>query len=151
MDYLEEQLRELLLPVIKEEGVELIDLEIRGHANRLVIRVFVDYPSGGITIDKCVELSRLFLDRLDVEDVISGNYRLEVSSPGVDRPLKTIFDFSRNIGKKVRVIYFDDEVEKVIEGTILKAQQEEVQIKMAQEIKKIPVEKIRSGKILLPW
>jgi len=151
MDYLEEQLRELLLPIIKEAGVELVDLEIRGHTNRLVIRVFVDYPSGGITIEKCVELSRLFLDRLDIEDIISGNYRLEVSSPGVERPLKTTFDFSRNVGKKVRVIYFDDEVEKVIEGTILQAQQEEIQIKKAQEIKKIPVKKIRSGKILLPW
>lgn len=150
MKNLIEQLRELFLPVIESEGVEFIDLEVKGKIGQHVIKVYVD-ELGGITLDKCVTLSRKFSDRLDTEDLTPGKYRLEVSSPGVNRPLKTTPDFSRNSGKEVKVIYEEELKEQSFEGTIIKVLNEAVQIQGKREIKEISISNIKFCKIKLPW
>ena len=150
MKSLIEQLRELFLPVIESEGVELIDLEVKGKIGQQIIKFYIDEP-GGITLNKCVTLSRKFSDRLDSEDLIPGKYRLEVSSPGVNRLLKSTTDFSRNSGKEVKVIYEDEVKEESFEGKIIKVFNETVQIEGKREIKEIPISSIKFGKIKLPW
>jgi ribosome maturation factor RimP len=145
-----EQLHKLFLPIIESEGVELIALELKGKVGQQFIKVFVDVP-GGITLGKCQALSRQFLDCLDMEDIMPGKYRLEVSSPGVNRPLKTGADFYRNVGREVKVVYQDGLDEESFEGKILEASNETVQIEGKKEIKQIPISKIVFGKIKLPW
>jgi len=100
---LESTLEELLEPALEAQGVELVELSISGNARRYVLRVFVDRPNG-ISIGECAGLSRELADLLDSHDPIEASYTLEVSSPGLTRPLKKQRDFERAIGKKIRLI-----------------------------------------------
>ncbi len=92
----------LVEPVIEEMGFELVDVEFLTDRGRKVLRIYVD-AEGGITLDECVEVSREVGTLIDLEDVVSDQYVLEVSSPGLDRPLKKEKDFAAAVGRKVKV------------------------------------------------
>ena len=96
------QIETLILPILDDLGYELVDLQLQQDGKQLALRIFVDKPPG-ITLDDCVEVSREVSAILEVEDPIRSAYRLEVSSPGLDRPLKKSTDFERFAGKKVRL------------------------------------------------
>ena len=83
--------------------VSLEGVEVFGRGRRMLLRVFVD-KEGGITLDECGAFSRALGALLDVEDPIKGAYTLEVSSPGLDRPIKDLHDFKKQTGKLVRVV-----------------------------------------------
>jgi ribosome maturation factor RimP len=100
-----ETARGLLEPIIAREGFELVEIEWSREGPAWVLRVFVDRP-GGVTIDHCQELSRVIEPVLDVEDFIEPAYNLEVSSPGVDRPLRKPQDFARFAGQRVHLKTF---------------------------------------------
>ena len=96
------QIETLVLPILDDLGYELVDLQLQQDGKQLALRIFVDKPAG-ITLDDCVEVSREVSAILEVEDPIRSAYRLEVSSPGLDRPLKKATDFERFVGKKARL------------------------------------------------
>ena len=96
------QIETLILPILVDLGYELVDLQLQQDGKQLALRIFVDKPAG-ITLDDCVEVSREVSAILEVEDPIRSAYRLEVSSPGLDRPLKKATDFERFAGKKARL------------------------------------------------
>lgn len=100
---LEVTLEQLIEPFLEEKGVELVELSLSGNARRYVVRLFVDRPTG-ISIGECAQLSRDLADLLDTHDPIESSYTLEVSSPGLTRPIKTQRDFERAVGKAIRVI-----------------------------------------------
>jgi ribosome maturation factor RimP len=97
-----ERARRLLEPIIEREGYELVEVEWGREGPAWVLRFFVDRP-GGVTVDHCQELSRTIEPVLDVEDFIEPAYSLEVSSPGLDRPLRKPADFTRFAGQQVKV------------------------------------------------
>ncbi|KJU81844.1 protein belonging to Uncharacterized protein family UPF0090 [Candidatus Magnetobacterium bavaricum] len=84
-------------------GVELVDVTFRGNARRRILSVTIDSESG-VTLQDCSSVSRQLGAILDVEDIVPGPYTLEVTSPGIDRPLKTKEDFAKSIGKLLRVV-----------------------------------------------
>lgn len=86
-----------------EYGFELADISLSGQGRRMLLRVFID-KEGGITLHDCEMFSRRLEALLDTEDPLAGSYTLEVSSPGLDRPLKKIEDFRKQVGKLVRII-----------------------------------------------
>jgi len=88
--------------VSEQEGVELRSVEIYPGGRGLIVRIFID-KEGGVTIKDCEHFSRAIEAILDVEDPINSSYTLEVSSPGLDRPLKDKRDFLRNIGRNVQI------------------------------------------------
>ena len=88
----------LLQPILDEMGIELVDLEFKKAGRSYILRIFIDKP-GGINLDDCAEVSRELSVQLDVEDCIPGRYTLEVSSPGLDRPLKKEQDYVRFQGR----------------------------------------------------
>jgi ribosome maturation factor RimP len=94
---------ELASQIAEESGLELVTIDVIPRAKSLLLRIVVDKESG-VTIGDCERLSRNFEPLLDVENIIAGSYILEVSSPGLDRPLITQKDFDKSIGKLVRVI-----------------------------------------------
>jgi len=100
---LEITLRGLIEPVICDMGFELDNIELMKMGNRFLLRVFID-KEGGVTINDCERVSRQIEAQLDVEDPIPSSYILEVSSPGLDRPLRKPEDFKRFSGKTARVI-----------------------------------------------
>jgi len=91
---------ELAKPVVEALGLEFWGLEYKPQGNHSLLRVYIDSPDG-INVDQCAEVSRQFSGVLDVEDPISSEYTLEVSSPGMDRPLFTIEQFAKYKGHKV--------------------------------------------------
>ena len=101
----EQRAEQLLMPVIQENGFELVDVEYVKEAGTRYLRAYID-KEGGITIDDCELVSRAFGQLLDAEDFIEESYVLEVSSPGLGRPLKKEKDFVRSIGKDVEVKLF---------------------------------------------
>ena len=117
-----ERVRAIAEPLAAAEGLELVDLEFGGTGSgHTALRLFIDrvaakvpsaaeipavalgLPREGVTLDDCADLSRAISAALDVEDPIAGAYDLEVSSPGLDRPLRTPEHFARFAGKQVRV------------------------------------------------
>jgi ribosome maturation factor RimP len=101
MTILRERLQQMLEPVIESLGYELLLLEYAPSHNAL-LRLYIDSP-GGITLDDCEKVSREVSGVLDVENPISSNYRLEVSSPGLDRPLVKVSHFERYVGQEIKV------------------------------------------------
>jgi len=95
-------LRERIKPLVEEEDLELVDLEFFEAGPASVLRIYID-KSGGVTVGQCANLSRRIGDFLDIEDLIPHRYMLEVSSPGLDRPLTKDVDFKRKMGERVKV------------------------------------------------
>ncbi|MBF0329612.1 MAG: ribosome maturation factor RimP [Nitrospirae bacterium] len=85
------------------EGLELVDIIVSGKG-RMLVRVIIDREPDGVAIEDCERMSRSLEALLDVEDAISSSYMLEVSSPGIDRPLIKPKDFEKNIGRLARVV-----------------------------------------------
>lgn len=109
---IEETCEQLVLPIIDQFGYELVDVEYVKEGPTYYLRVYAD-KQGGITIDDCVEISQLLSPKLDKYDKeFKDAYILEVSSPGLLRPLKKDKDFERNIGKVIEIKLF-----KALEGT----------------------------------
>ncbi len=100
---LKERLIELVEPVVQDHGAVLVDLELGGGANNQILRVLV-HTDSGITLAQCEGISREVADMLDVEDPIPGRYRLEVTSPGLGRPLRSDRDFSRAHSRLLKVV-----------------------------------------------
>ena len=98
----EQKAEALLSPIVESNGFELVDVEYVKEAGNWYLRGYIDKP-GGITVNDCETVSRAFSDRLDEDDFIEDSYILEVSSPGLGRPLKKEKDFVRNKGKEVDI------------------------------------------------
>jgi ribosome maturation factor RimP len=92
----------LLQPIMDEHGFELVDIEYVKEGGTWYLRAYID-KEGGITVDDCEVVSRAFGTKLDEEDFIEDSYIMEVSSPGLGRPLKKEKDFKRSMGKKVEI------------------------------------------------
>jgi ribosome maturation factor RimP len=97
-----ERLTEIVEQIATPLGMGLVDLEYKREGRDMVVRVFLE-KEGGITLDDCSAVSRELSDILDVEDFLPEHYTLEVSSPGICRPLKKVADFERFAGKLVKV------------------------------------------------
>ena len=95
---------ELAAPLAESEGMEIVDIELRHERSRggRVLRLYLD-KAGGPTVDDLSRVSRQLSDLLDSHDAVDGAYTLEVSSPGINRPLKRPEHFARYIGKRVRI------------------------------------------------
>ena len=98
----EKKAEALLAPIVEQAGFELVDVEYVKEAGNWYLRGYIDKP-GGITVNDCEAVSRVFSDKLDEDDFIEDSYILEVSSPGLGRPLKKEKDFARSIGKEVDI------------------------------------------------
>lgn len=101
-----EKITSVAQPLLDSLGLELVELEFRKEGHGMVLRLFIDKP-GGILLDDCAEVSRELSELLDVEEVIDCNYNLEVSSPGLNRPLTKPSDYERYAGRLVKVRTFE--------------------------------------------
>ncbi|PLX96937.1 MAG: ribosome maturation factor [Desulfuromonas sp.] len=97
-----ERVQRLVEPILVDAGMELVDLEYKREGRDWFLRLFID-KEGGVTLDDCAGISHEVGALFEVEDVIDTAYRLEVSSPGLDRPLKKAADFERFAGKLVKI------------------------------------------------
>jgi ribosome maturation factor RimP len=101
-----DKVQRLIAPVLHDMAVELVDLEFKREGRDWFLRLFID-KEGGVTLDDCADVSREIDALLEVEEVVDTAYRLEVSSPGLDRPLKKPEDYERFKGRLVKVKTFE--------------------------------------------
>lgn len=118
MSSIPDKIHDLLLPITDQSNSYIVEIILRGERSSKVIEVYVDSDKG-ITLDECSQVSRALSEKLDEADLITGRYRLDVSSPGLDRPLKLLRQYSKNIGRTFKIKYTGEEKKKiVIEGKL---------------------------------
>ncbi|MBT8330424.1 MAG: ribosome maturation factor RimP [Desulfofustis sp.] len=128
MDTVIERVREFAESLLPAMGLELFDVQFRREGHGWVLRLVVDKKEG-VSLDDCSQVSRETSDFLDVEDIIDHPYHLEVSSPGLERPLRTMAECQRHLGKKAR-IKLNEEVDsqRVIIGELVTTEQNELKV-----------------------
>ncbi len=99
---IKERVKAIALPLLKEQGLELLEVQYRREQHGWILRLVIDRP-GGVSLEDCVAVSRELSQILDIEDFIDTAYNLEVSSPGLNRSLKSMADFERFVGRKAKI------------------------------------------------
>ncbi|MEA5445804.1 ribosome maturation factor RimP [Gammaproteobacteria bacterium AB-CW1] len=142
---MKEQLIELLEPAIKGMGFDLIELEFKPGGD--LLRLYIDIERG-VTVDDCEAVSRQVSGILDVEDPIPGRYTLEVSSPGIERPLRTLAHFEHFAGERVRVqLDAPFEGRRRFKGLLLGVEDELVKVQVDDEVYELPFERIDKARL----
>lgn len=145
---LRDRLIELLEPVVNAIGYELVLLEYSPRDGSGMLRLFIDAPDG-ITLDDCEKVSREVAAMLDVEDVITQAYRLEVSSPGLDRPLVKPEHYQRFKGEVARIQMLAPVAgRRRFQGVLLEATDDEVSIDTAEGVITLPLADIDKAKLV---
>lgn len=143
-DFLIEKITALVEPVITEMQLELVEVQFRREQVGQVLRLII-YSDSGINIDHCKQVSREVGHILEVEDVIGQAYHLEVSSPGLDRPLKTARDFKRCQGKKINVKFVQEESQEDVTGVIVDCVSDTLALETSKKLMKIPLDTIKKA------
>jgi len=149
MDYqdIREDLKNLVSPVLEKEDMELVELIFIRRPSGSILRLLVDKKTGGISLDECARLNERINSLLDVQDIIKERYILEVSSPGLDRPLKDKNDFLRCMDRRAR-FFFNEPINGKceLEGIINKVEDCAVYIDTGSDKFEIPLSKVRKAK-----
>lgn len=120
MNLIEKQIINLCETVVLEKEFMFIDFVFRGHKNLQIIELYID-SENGVSVEDCAEVSREIRSRIETENLLEGNYRLDVSSPGVERPLKFLEQYKKHINRNFDLRFVDQEGnEKSIKGKLLK-------------------------------
>lgn len=146
-----DRVRELTEEVITGTSYFLVDVEVRGHKGTRVVEVYVDSVED-FGHDDLAVISKELGFLLDVEDVLDGSYKLELSSPGIKRPLTMRQQYQKNVGRTLRVRYQSDETEEIVVGDLTDANDDEVELELASgERLQLPYTVINEARIELPW
>lgn len=131
-------------------GYEVVDIKREVRSKLDIIKIFID-TNKGVTLNDCSKVSRYVNDEIFKYDLVKKDFRLEVSSPGIDRPLTSKRDFERNISKKVRVIFSDSGQTNTVEGRIVEVNSKDLVIEGDQSTINVQLSSIVEGKVVLPW
>ena len=143
-----EQLQALLAPVIEALGYQCWGIEFISQGRHSLLRVYIDNPDG-ILIDDCEKVSRQISGVLDVEDRISGEYTLEVSSPGMDRPLFTLAQFAAHAGEQVKIrLRSPYEGRRNFQGVLRGVEEQDVVVQVDEHEYLLPIDSIDKANII---
>jgi len=120
----------LLRPSFTHLGIELVDVQWSGRGRGAVLRLVIDRPNGGVTLDDCERASNTASAVLDVNDPIDHAYRLEVSSPGAERPIRRPEEWTGALGRRVNVRLHEGESELVLEGKLISIAGDQAEIEV---------------------
>ena len=142
-----DRVRAVILPIVLNEGMEVVDIEYRRESGGWGLRVILD-KEGGVTLDDCTRVSQEAGRSLDVEDIIPTAYTLEVSSPGLTRPLKTERDFTKHLHRLVKVKTVDPiEKRRQFKGRLLGVSEGGGQIKVEGKVFQISLSNVAKANL----
>ncbi len=145
------EIERLIEPVLAEMGIDLVDMEYRSGQGRRVLRIYADRPTG-INLDDCAMVSREIGNLLDVKDLLPQHYVLEVSSPGLNRPLKREKDFLRAIGQKIKVkTAVPLKGRKNFSGVLQSFENGMLQLKLDNTVVQIPEEGVNKANLVFDF
>ena len=132
------EIQEIAERIVESEGIELVDIEYKPGKTRSLLRIYID-KEGGVTLNDCENVSRQLSTVLDVKDLLKSAYVLEVSSPGLDRPLQTDRDYRRAIGRVLKLSLMDEQGQaESVTGKLLEATEKEVILEEGGRARNIP-------------
>lgn len=144
----EGKIEKIIRSQLEEDGYELLHVEVRPEGGSTILRIYVDKPDG-VSIDDCAAASRKISVLLDVEDPFEGNYTLEVSSPGIERPLFSPKDYLRFQGREVKLVTKTKiDNRRKFTGKIVSLQNEIVTLSSGGELIKIAYEEIKKAHLV---
>ena len=136
-------------PVIEKAGFKLVRLRVMGGASK-TLQVMAERPDGTMDVEGCSQLSHALLDFIEAEDPIEGDYELEVSSPGIDRPLTRLMDFSRWAGHEAKIeLTLPIEGRKRFRGVLQGLDGQDVMIRADNSDIRFPFRAIANAKLVL--
>ena len=142
---------DLIEPTLEGNGIELVDVEYKKTGKIWVLRVFID-KNQEVTVHDCQELSREIEDLIEIHELIDDQYVLEVSSPGLDRPLKKDTDFLRNKGKRIQIkTYSPINNKKENAGTVIDFVNGTLFLGDKKDILKISLTEIAQAKLIIKF
>ena len=146
-----DRVRALTEEVIAGTSYFLVDVQVRGHKGTRVVEVYIDSKED-FGHDDLAVVSKEVGFLLDVEDVVDGSYKLELSSPGIKRPLKMPQQYQKNVGRTLRVRYRENGNEEIVVGDLMGADDNEVELELSSgERLQLPYQSITQARIELPW
>lgn len=139
----------LIEPVVEGMGYEVVDIDFRPHPTDGLLRIYID-KSDGVLLEDCELVSKQISSLLDVEDPIPGQFNLEISSPGMDRPLRKIQDFERFSGEKVKIKLSVPTLEgqRNFSGKLMGMQDQEVILEVDGETHYLPLDSIEKARLV---
>jgi len=137
-----DRIKTLINPILLNQGMELVEIEYRREARGVVLRLYID-KEGGVTLEDCTRVSQEVGRILDVEDLITVPYALEVSSPGLTRPLKSEKDFKKVQDRLIKVRTFEPVMDRrEFKGKLTAVSDREIEILIDGEVFQIPLSSI---------
>jgi ribosome maturation factor RimP len=142
-----DQARTIAHAILSEEGMELVDIEYRRESKGWVLRLYLD-KEGGVTLDDCTRVSQEVGRSLDIEDLIRNPYTLEVSSPGLTRPLRTEKDFMKYRHRLIRIKTVNPiENRRQFKGRLLGFYENRIEIEIEGEVFQIPLSNVAKANL----
>ena len=150
-DTVPEKIREVVEPILAARELELVELTSRPQGRQQLIRLLVD-KVGGVTIRECAKVNQLIGAALEQANLIEASYVLEVSSPGLDRPLVNRRDFERALGEDLVIeLVVEDGRTKTLDGMLLAVQPEAIVLKAVAGNVTVPLAQVRTAKKSVRW
>ena len=148
---LNNRIEEIVRPIIEARNAFLVDINIHGDHGGKVVEIFLDRDDA-VTSDLCADVSRDVSHVLDESQLIHGRYHLIVSSPGIDRPLKFLRQYPRNIGRTLTVKFQGDARTEQVTGKLAEVHDTSIAVQVAdQEIMRIDFDRILDARVLISW
>jgi len=146
-DVVNKRVETVALPLLEELGLELVEVQFRREQSGWVLRLIID-KQGGVNLEDCTAVSRELSQLLDIEDFVDQAYNLEVSSPGLDRPLKSMADFQRFTGRKAKIKTIEPIAgEHVFIGKIQKTEGESIVLEVGRREVVIPFSQVAKARL----
>jgi ribosome maturation factor RimP len=142
-----QEVREVVEPILESQGLELVDLEYQRESQGWVLRIYLD-REGGVSLEDCAGISHEVGAVLEVKDLIPSSYILEVSSPGLTRPLKKPEDFNKFRNQMVKIkLYEPFDGRKNFKGTLLGLEGDRVRVEVEQQVYELPLQRIAKANL----
>ncbi len=145
-----DKIKDLIKPLFNQKGIYLVDIELKGHSNNQLLSIYADTATG-ITVQQITEISREISDILDIEDIIKGKYRLNISSPGIDRPITEHWQYLKNIGKKLSIAYRESGQILNRIGILTKIDEDHITLRFNDDVKTIPLSEVIKAVVKMNW
>jgi ribosome maturation factor RimP len=139
------QIEQVVEPILAGEGYDLVEIKLSRYRQNYRLQIFVD-SAQGVTIGVCAHLSSLIGTALDLRDIVDAKYILEVSSPGLDRPLYSEKDFRRRVGREVEIEVVIDNKETKIRGMLTGVENEKLHVSEKKGLIEIALAQVRQGR-----
>ena len=146
MGILVDKIVELIKPIFERDNIYLVNVEFRGKGKNQVLTIYAD-TEDGISLNQITRLNKEISDLLDINNIISGAYRLDISSPGTNRPLEYLWQYRKNINRNLQVHYRDNDIRKELMGKLKEVNKKEIILEIKKGDVKIPFSAIIKSKV----